>query len=162
MPQAYTRGAYRFSPDVANQDDFDVAASTQIGADEFATVSRFAPNEGEAFVVGQGSSSNPLQAEGSIEADPQNSGGTAIGDKYRVVAVNEANNIVDVLAQGSVSELRSSRANSLDGDITPFTDTEIYNPFRIAFQLKTASGTATYDQGNSSLSVDGYRGEKLR
>jgi len=162
MPEAYTRGPYRFSPDVANQDDFEEATSTQIGAGEFRTVSRFAPNEGEAFVVGQGTSSNPLQAEGSVEADPQNSGGSAIGDKYRLVAVNEANNIVDVLAQGSVSELRSTSANSLDGDVTPFTGTEVYNPFRIAFQLQTASGTADYDQSNSSLAVDGYRGEKLR
>jgi len=70
-------------------------------------------------------------------------------------------------SSGSISrkgpeELRRTRSNSVDGDILQRTDEEVYEPMQIAYQLKTASGTATYSASDSSLSVDGYRGEKLR
>jgi hypothetical protein len=162
MPRAYSRGAYRFSPDDFDQNDFSEATNTQIGPDDFQTVERFAPGEGSSARLGLGTSQNPLQAEGSVDANPQNSTPADIGSKYRLVVENEQNNVIDVLAQGSVARLRKTRSNSIDGDILPVTDREIYEPFKIGFQLKTASGTATYSASDSSLDVDGYRGEKLR
>jgi len=162
MPRAYNRGPYRFSPDKFNQDDFSESTSTQIGPDEFRTVERFDIPEGTGVNLGLGMSQNPLQAEGAVDANPQNSGASNIGDKYRVVVENEQNNVIQILAQGSVEELRRTRANSVDGDILPRTDEEVYEPMQIAYQLKTASGTATYSASDSELSIDGYRGEKLR
>lgn len=162
MPRAYARNGYRFSPDAFDQDDFAEATNTQIGPDDFQTVERFDIEKGTAARLGLGTSQNPLQAEGSVEADPQNSTPADIASKYRIVVENEQNNVVDILAQGTVSELRTTRTNSVDGDILPLTDREVYEPMKIAFQLKTASGTETYSASDSSLTVSGYRGEKLR
>jgi len=163
MPASYNDRGYLFTSEqftLAN--DFTARTQSQVGPDEFVTVEELDVEEGEGVVVGQGQSSNPLQAEGSIRGDVQDGADADIDGRYRIAVVNAQNNVVDVLTQGSIDDLEQTRANSLDGDITPFTGREIFEPFKLAFQLKTGSGTATYSSSNSSLTVDGYRGEKLR
>jgi len=163
MPASYNDRGYLFTAEqftLAN--DFAARTQSQVGPDEFVTVEELDVEEGEGVVVGQGRSSNPLQAEGSIRGDVQDGGNADIDGRYRIAVVNAQNNVADVLTQGSIDDLEQTRANSLDGDITPFTGREIFEPFKLAFQLKTGSGTSDYSSSNSSLTVDGYRGEKLR
>jgi hypothetical protein len=78
------------------------------------------------------------------------------------VALNSQNNVLDIIAEGTINQIETTRTNNIDGDITPFTGKEIYEPYKLGFQLKTNSGTQTYSNGNSNLSIDGYRGEKVR
>jgi hypothetical protein len=163
MPSAYREGPYLFTAESFTlASDFDARTQTGVGPDEFTTVEELDVEDGAGVVVGQGTSTNPLQAEGSVRGDVQDDVPADIDGRFRLVVLNEQNNIVDVLTQGTIDEIESTRANSLDGDITPFTGKEIYEPFKLGLQLKTNSGTQTYDSGNSSLTVDGYRGEKLR
>lgn len=144
-------------------DDFSTATSTEVGDDEFATVERLEIDKGEGYYVGAGNSTNPLQAEGSITGDPQNSTPSDLNGRYRLVVVNTQNNVVEggVLAEGKISALRKTRANSLDGDITPFVNKEVMEPYKIAFQLKLTTGTDTYSSSDSSLAIDGFLGESF-
>lgn len=163
MPESYREGPYLFTGETFTfASDFTTRTSAEVGPDEFTTVEELDVGKGSSAVVGQGRSTNPLQAEGSIRGDIQDGGDSDITGRYRVVVLNEQNNVVDVVTQGTIAQLETTRANSLDGDITPFSGKEIYEPFKLGFQLKTDSGTATYGPSNSSMSVDGYRGEKLR
>jgi len=83
--------------------------------------------------------------------------------KYRLVVLNSQNNIPTggIITTGRISELRTDRANSVDGDITTFVDKEVMEPYKVGLQLKTKSGTATYSSANSSFEVDGFLGEAL-
>ena len=150
-----------YSPDVFELADFSTASSTAVGDDEFSTVERLDIDKGEGVYIGKGSSTNPLQAEGSIQGDIQNTGGTSLDGRYRLVVLNSQNNVVNggVIARGKLSELRKTRSNSLDGDITPFVDIEVLEPYQIGLQVKLDSGTDTYDSGNSTFEADGFLGE---
>jgi len=150
-----------YSPDVFELADFNTASSTEVGDDSFHDVERFDIEEGEGVYVGRGVSENPLQAEGSIRGDLQDSGGSSLSGRYRIAVVNSQNNVVNggVLARGRLSELRTTRANSIDGDIQPFVDKEVMEPYKVAVQIRLSSGTATYSSSNSNLSIDGFRGE---
>lgn len=152
-----------YSPTAYELADFTTATSTAVGDDEFSTVERLEIDKGEGAYVGQGSSKNPLQAEGSITGDPQNSTPADLNGRYRLVVLNSQNNVVDggILAQGKISALRNTRSNSIDGDITPFVNKEVKEPYKIGFQLKLASGSDTYSSADSALSVDGFQGEAL-
>jgi hypothetical protein len=152
-----------YHPTSFDLDDFETSAATEVGDDEFSTVERFAVEKGEGVYVGKGTSENPLQAEGSAEGDIQDGGGSSITGKYRLVVLNSQNNIPNggVLTTGRLAELRTSRANSIDGDITPYINKEILEPYKLGLQIRTASGTATYDSSNSTFEVDGYLGESL-
>jgi hypothetical protein len=150
-----------YHPDSFDLDDFTTATSTEVGDDEFETVERLEIGKGEGVYIGQGSSTNPLQAEGSITGDPDNGSDADLTGQYRLVVLNSQNNVVDILTQGKISALRKTRANSLDGDITPFIDTEVMEPYQIGYQLKLASGSDTYSSADSSLEVDGFSGEAL-
>jgi hypothetical protein len=151
----------QYSPDVFELADFDTSTSTAVGDDEFSTVERLDIDEGEGVYIGRGTSSNPLQAEGSIEGDLQNGGGTSLQGRYRLVVLNSQNNVVNggVLARGKLSELRQTRANSLDGDIQPFVNKEVLEPYQVGLQVRLSSGTDTYDSGNSTFKADGFLGE---
>jgi hypothetical protein len=152
-----------YSPDIFNLSDFNAASSTEVGDDEFSTTARFPVEEGESVLVGRGTSENPLQAEGNIEGDLQDSGGSSMNGQYRLVALNPQNNIANngVIARGTISELRETRPNSLDGDLQTFVDKEIRDPFSLGLQVRLDSGTATYSQSNSNLKIRGFRGEQL-
>jgi len=152
-----------YSPTAFDLSDFETATSTEVGDDEYATVERLEIEKGEGAYIGKGSSSNPLQAEGSIEGDPQNDTPADLDGRYRLVVLNSQNNVVDggILAQGKISALRRDRANSIDGDITPFVNKEVLEPYKIGFQLKLDSGTDTYSSADSTLEVDGFQGEAL-
>jgi len=153
--------ALDYTPDAFELEDFTTSTSTELGDDEFQTVERLEVEQGEGVYIGQGASSNPLQAEGAISGDIQDDGGTSLDGKYRVVVLNSQNNVVRRITQGRLAQLRKTRSNSLDGDITTFKDIEVMEPYKVGFQVKLNSGTATYDNGNSTLEVDGFSGEKL-
>lgn len=153
--------ALNYHPDEFDLSDFETATSTGVGDDEFATVERLPIDKGEGVYVGQGSSTNPLQAEGSITGNPQNSTPAELNGQYRLVVLNSQNNVVDILAQGKISQLRKTRSNSIDGDITPYVNKEVMEPYKVGFQLKLSSGSDTYDSSQSSLAIDGYSGEKM-
>jgi hypothetical protein len=150
-----------YSPDVFDLGDFSTASATQVGDTEFSTVEVFDIEEGEGVYVGRGTSSNPLQAEGSIEGNIKNGGNSDINGRYRLVVLNSQNNTVNggVLARGRISELRKTRSNSLDGDIQPFVDKEVREPYQVGLQVRVDSGTETYSSSNSTLEIDGFLGE---
>lgn len=152
-----------YSPDEFDLSDFTTASSTEVGDDEFQTVERLEVEKGEGVYIGQGSTTNPLQAEGSIEGDIQNDGSTSLNGEYRLVVLNSQNNMVPggIIARGRLSALRQSRANSLDGDITPFKDKEVMEPYSVGLQIRLDSGTDTYSNTNSTFSADGYSGEAI-
>jgi len=150
-----------YHPDEFDLSDFETATSTGVGDDEFQTVERLPIDKGEGVYIGQGSSTNPLQAEGSITGDPQNSTPAALEGQYRLVVLNSQNNVVDVITQGKLSQLRKTRQNSLDGDITPYIKKEVMEPYKVGFQLKLSSGSDTYSSADSSLAIDGFSGEKM-
>lgn len=153
----------QYHADEIDLDDFTELSDTNVGEDEFATVEVVEVEKGEGYFIGQGQSTNPLQAEGSITGDPQNSTPAALNGQYRLVVLNSQNNVVNggVLAQGKMSELRTTRPNSLDGDITPLVEKEVMEPYKIGFQLKLTSGTDQYSSSDSSLAIDGYKGESF-
>ena len=155
--------ALTYHPTSFDLDDFEAATATQIGDDEFQTVERLPVEEGEGVYVGKGSSSNPLQAEGSAKGEMQDDGDAQMEGKYRLVVLNSQNNIPNggIITTGRISELRTDRANSVDGDITTFQDIEVREPYKLGLQLKTKSGTATYSSANSTFEVDGFLGEAL-
>lgn len=152
-----------YSPTSFDLDDFSTATSTEVGDDEFSTVEVLEIGKGEGVYIGRGASSNPLQAEGSVDADFQDGGNADIDGKYRLVVLNSQNNVVNggIITQGKIDATEKTRANSIDGDITPFVDMEVMEPYKVGLQLKTSSGTATYDSGNSSVEIDGFQGEAL-
>jgi hypothetical protein len=150
-----------------NRDEFDLSndfterTNTSLGPDEFVTVEEIDVEEGESITLGVGASSNPLQAEGSASGDIQDDGNADIDGRFRFVVLNSQNNVVRSIAQGPISTIEKTRANSVDGYILPYTNVEVAEPYKIGFQLRTGSGTATYSSPNSSLEVDGYRGESM-
>jgi hypothetical protein len=163
MPSQYQSGRYLFTPEQFTlATDFTARTATTVGPDEFSTVEEIDLEQGEGFRLGQGFSSNPLQAESSVRGDIQDGSDDDIDGRFRLVVLNEQNNVVDVLTQGTINEIEETRANSIDGHITTLDDREVYEPMKVGLQLKTNSGTSTYDSGNSSLTIDGYRGETLR
>jgi hypothetical protein len=162
MPTAYRNNGYRFTSVEFTLADFSTRTNLEVGPDEFTTVEELDVEKGEGVVVGQGQSSNLLQAEGSISGDIQDTVPADIDGRYRLVALNSQNNVLDIIAEGTINQIETTRTNNIDGDITPFTGKEIYEPYKLGFQLKTNSGTQTYSNGNSNLSIDGYRGEKVR
>jgi hypothetical protein len=155
--------ALTYSPDEFDLSDFTTATSTEVGDDEFATVERLEVEKGEGVYIGQGSSKNPLQAEGSITGDIQDGGGVQLNGKYRLVVLNSQNNVVEggKITQGKIDSLRTSRANSVDGEIQPFVDMEVMEPYKIGLQVKLDSGSATYSNANSSFAADGFSGEAM-
>jgi len=150
-----------YSPDEFDLADFTTSTSTGVGDDEFATVERLEVEQGEGVYIGQGNSKNPLQAEGSLEGDIKNGGGSSLDGKYRLVVLNSQNNVVGRITQGRLSALRKTRANSLDGDITTFQDIEVMEPYKVGLQIKLDSGSDTYDNANSTFEADGFSGEAL-
>jgi len=147
--------AERFTLD----NDFAAKTDTTVADDEFRSVEELDVEVGESVIIGRGTSRAPLSAEGSAAGDIQDGGNSDIDGKFRFVVVNSQNNVVSRIAQGSINDLEQTRANALDGYLLPNTNIEIAEPYKLAFQLRTNSGTATYSSANSSLSVDGVRGE---
>jgi len=139
--------------------DFAARTNTTVGPDEFTTVEELDVEKGESVTLGQGSSSNPLQAEGAISGDIQDDDPSDIDGNFRLVVLNSQNKVVGRIAQGTIDQIEKTRTNSLDGYILPFTGTEVAEPYKIGLQLRTNSGTQTYDSSNSSLSADGVLGE---
>lgn len=153
--------AWQYSADVLTLDnDFATRTSTELGPDEYSTVEVFDVPDGESVELGIGADRNPTDAQGSISGDVQDSGNADIDGKFRFVVLNPANNVVQVLASGSINRLELSRTNGLDGYLQPQTGAEIREPFKLGLQLRTQSGTATYSGSNSSLDVDVISGEK--
>lgn len=152
-----------YSPDVFDLSDFQTASATEVGDESFKQVERLTVETFEGIYVGRGTSTNPLQAEGSIRGDIQNGGGSSINGRYKLAVVNSQNNQVQggVLARGRLSELRTTRPNSLDGDIQPFVDKEVREDYKIALLIQVDSGTETYDSSNSTFEFDGFLGEAL-
>ena len=141
--------------------DFDERSSSEVGPDEFSTVEEIEVEDGESVILGLGSSRNPLQAEGSAAGDIQDDADADIDGKFRFVVLNAQNNVVARLAQGSINTLEQTRANTLDGYVFKQSNTEVREPYKVGFQLRTASGIQTYSSSNSSLKVDGLRGEEV-
>jgi len=139
--------------------DFTARTASQVGPDEFVTVEEIDVEQGESVTLGKGTSQNPLQAEGAASGDIQDDGTDDIDGNYRFVVLNSQNKVIQRIDQGTINELEKTRANSIDGSILPFTDVEVAEPYKIGFQLRTNSGTATYSSANSSLDVDGVLGE---
>jgi len=141
--------------------DFDVRTNTEVGPDEFTTVEEFNVEKGETVELGQGRSSNLLQAEGNAAGDIQSGSPSDIDGKFRFVVLNSQNNVVQPITQGTIDELEVTRSNNLDGYILPRTGIEIADPYKLGLQLKTNSGTQTYSRSNSNLDVKGVRGEEM-
>jgi len=141
------------------ENDFTARTNLAVGPDEFTTVEEIDVEKGESVTLGLGTSRNPLQAEGSARGDIQDDGTDDIDGNYRFVVLNSQNKVIQRIDQGTINELEKTRTNSLDGSILPFTGVEVAEPYKVGFQLRTNSGTATYDSANSSLDVDGVLGE---
>jgi hypothetical protein len=139
--------------------DFSTRTDTTVTDDEFRTVEEIDVETGESVTIGRGSSRAPLSAEGSAAGDIQSSAPADIDGKFRFVVLNSQNNVVSRIVQGSINDLEQTRANALDGYLLPNTGQEIAEPYKLGLQLRTDSGTADYSSSNSSLSVDGVRGE---
>lgn len=152
-----------WTPDTFDLSDFTTATSTEVGPDEFSTVESIDIEKGEGFAFGQGTSRNPLQAEGSVTGDINDGVPAAITGKWRLEVVNSQNNPVEggVIAQGRLSDLEVTRSSGPDGVILPYTDQEIHEPYKVALRIKTDSGTATYSSADSSFAADGFAGEVL-
>jgi len=142
-------------------DDYTERTNTQVGPDEFTTVMVDSIEKGESATLGRGESVNPLQAEGSARGDIQDDGPSDIDGKFRFVVLNSQNKVIRRIAQGPIDEIEKTRTNSLDGYILPFSGVEVAEPYKIGFQLRTSSGTQTYDASNSNLTIDGVQGETL-
>jgi hypothetical protein len=153
--------AWQYSADVLTLDnDFATRTSTELGPDEYSTTEVYTLPDGESAELGVGEDRNPTDAQGSISGDIQDGGNSDIDGKFRFVVLNPANNVVQVLASGSIDRLELSRTNGLDGYLQPRTGVEIREPYKLGLQLRTQSGTATYSGSNSSLDVDVISGEK--
>lgn len=150
-----------YAPDVFSLSDFATASSTEVGDDNFSLVEIFAIEQGEGVYIGRGNSENPLQAQASVDGNLKDSGGSDITGRYKLAVLNSQNNLVDggTLVRGRISELRKTRPNSLDGDITQFVDIEVLEPYKVGLLVRTNSGTTTYSSSNSSLEIDGFLGE---
>lgn len=153
----------QYNPEVFTLDDFATATATQAGDDEFTLVERLDVEEGEGVYVGRGTSTNPLQAEGSIDGDIQNESGNPIDGRYMIAVVNSQNNRVEngTIKRGRIDELRQTRPNSLDGDLTAFVDVEVKEPYQVGLFIRTNSGTEDYSSAKSSIQIDGFLGEAL-
>jgi len=153
---------WQYSADVRTfANDFATRTSTEVGPDEFSTVEVFDVPDGESVELGVGENRNPTDAQGSISGDIQDGGNSDIDGTFRMVVLNAANNVVQVLARGSIDRLELTRTNGLDGYLQPRTGAEIREPFKLGFQLQTNSGTATYSGSNSSMDVDVISGEQV-
>jgi hypothetical protein len=154
--------SWQYSPDVLTfANDFVTRTATQVGPDEFQTVEEFDVDDGESVELGVGQDRNPTDAQGSVSGDIQDNGGSDINGRFRFVVLTPSNNVVRILASGSIDRLELTRSNGLDGYLLPRTDVEVKDPYEVGFQLRTNSGSSTYSGSNSSLDVDAITGEQV-
>jgi hypothetical protein len=153
---------WQYSADVRTfANDFATRTSTEVGPDEFTTVEVYDLPDGRSAELGVGRDRNPTDAQGSISGDIQDNGNADIDGSFRMVVLNAANNVVQVLARGSIDRLELTRTNGLDGYLQPMTGAEIREPYKLGFQLQTNSGTSVYSGSNSSMDVDVISGEQV-
>jgi hypothetical protein len=154
----------QYARDKFDLDDFVNRTDTTVSEDEFRTVATLEPEEGETFLIGQGSSTNPLQAEGFAEGELVDvSSGSELKGKFRLQILNTQNNPANggMLFKNRISRLSQTNANGGDGIAVPYIDKETADPFKIALRVKLDSGTAEVDLAASTFEIDGFSGEVL-
>jgi len=146
--------------------DFTARTNLNIGPDEYVTVEELDVPKGEVLYLGQGRKANQDDAVGRLYADVQQGSNADFSGSVRFVMVNSQNQVVRVFSQHDAGVLRSPSQGSRS-DYRPYAlkfpsrPKGIAEPYKLAMQLKMQSGTNTYDDGNTVLELDGYRGEAM-
>jgi hypothetical protein len=79
--------------------------------------------------------------------------------------VNSQNQVVRVFSQHSAGTIREGSSNRSDRRPYalkyPSNPKGVAEPYKVVLQLKTDSGTVTYDDTNTSIQLDGYLGQAM-
>jgi hypothetical protein len=152
---------WQYFRDQYSLDDFTAATDTSLTDDEYRTVERLELEKGEAFEAGQGLAANQTDAVGRIYVDANNSGPSALSGKMRLVVENTQNNKTMVLYQNNLANVNSGASDPAAREPFPHIDVNVKYPYKVALQIKLASGTDTYSSGDSTVEFSGWRGEEM-
>jgi hypothetical protein len=151
----------QYFEDTFSLSDFTTATDLSVADDEFRTVERLEVDKGEVVIPGQGQARNQTDAVGRIFADIKNGGNSAISGKVRLVALNSQNRVVHTYYQAQISTVSVGASTRSDRRPFPRKRVRLAEPYKLAIQVKTASGTDTYSDSNSTVEFDGFRGEAI-
>lgn len=146
-------------------DDFSARSNLNVGPDEFKTVEELDVDKGEVVYLGQGAKEDQEDAIGRLYADIKQGANSNFIGAVRIAMVNSQNEVVRVYSQHTASTIRvgaNTRSDRRPYALKfPSRPKGIAEPYKLAIQLKTQSGTVTYDDGNTALELDGYLGQAM-
>jgi len=141
--------------------DFSTVTDTTVTEDEYRTVERFEIPKGEVAQLGQGQANTQTDAVGRLFADIKDDADAAISGKVRFVIENTQNKPVRTISSHNTSTVNVGSNDRGSRRPYPLRPQQTAEPYKIAIQVQTASGTATYSSANSTVEVDGYRAEAV-
>lgn len=162
---------YEFSPATHTLVDYETINAATAGPDDFQLVAadRLDGSEGRAY--GRGNSENPDRAEAYAHLDVQDDSGDAVSGEAKLVVLNAANRRLATIARFELNRVRrGDPATDARGDWgVPFkyralrsgAGEVIGDDYKIGLLIRTDSSTATVSLSNSSMTLEGYQGEKL-
>ena len=171
----YTRtdgrgNVFQFTKGTHTLATYSETTDTTVTEDNFRTVAtdKLEREEGGAF--GRGQFENPERAEAFKYLSIHDDADALIAGEYRIVVENAAGKVVAVIDRGRTDEVNQ-------GDPTTEKRGEYGVPFpyvaisggkgevlggqghRFALQVKADSGTATFSLANSTMQMEGHKGE---
>jgi len=162
---------YEFVPATHTLTGFETVNGAQAGPDSDVLVAadRLEDSEGRAY--GRGDSANPDRAEAYAYLDIQDTDANPVAGRAKLVVLNSANRVLATIAQFELSRARrGDPSTGVRGDWgVPFKYRSLRNgrgevigdDYQIGLTVRTESGTATVSLDNSTMTIEGYQGEKL-
>lgn len=152
--------------------DFSESTQVTLSPEEWRTVAYNALDRSEGVSFGRGSSQNPDRAEAYkyLEAMDDQSTSALIPGEYRIVVENASKNVVAVIDRGRTDEVdKGDPSSDSRGD---WGKPNPYRPIsggkgevlggqghRIALQLKPDSGTPDFSLSDSTMHMEGFKGD---
>lgn len=156
---------YQNFEEVYTLSDFSTRSNKNVGSDEYATVEEIDVPKGEVVYLGQGMAENQQDAIGRLYADIKQGSNSDFSGKVRLCMINSQNQVVRVFSQHSAGTIRSGSSDRSKRRPYalkfPSNPKGIAEPYKLAIQLKTNSGTVTYDDSNTEIELDGYLGQSM-
>lgn len=161
---------YQFTKGTHTLATYSEATETTVSEEEFRTVARDKLERSEGGAFGRGTSENPDRAEAYKYLEIMDDADALIPGEYQIVVENAAGKTVAVIDRGRTDEVNAGDpANDKRGEYgVPFPYAAISGGkgevlggqgHSFALQVQPDSGTAVFSLANSTVQMEGHKGE---
>ncbi|PSP81420.1 hypothetical protein BRC81_00205 [Halobacteriales archaeon QS_1_68_20] len=150
---------------LTDADDFSYRSNTDVDSEEYSTFAEIDVPKGEIEILGQGLEADQDRAVGRLYSNIQNSTPSSITGRLRLAVLNSQNRVVHIFGTwhtSAINDGQNDRSARRPFPIRyPGNIEFVGHPYKLALMFRTDSGTETISSGNTTVEMDGYRGERM-